>query len=307
MGEGKKPFPDTTTAMKAANSIRIFGTTIILTALAARVGTCLANPPASPDAVAKFEEARTLLRKNPPQGDAEKSFALMKEAADAGHADAIGAIGHYLANGIGTPRDEEEAVQWFRKGAELGSPKAMLNYGLVLCQGKGVAADAEKGRGWIQKSAATGLTEANLEWAEALFHGKYGLPVDRAAAFPFYKVAADAGHPGACNTLGTMYESGTGTMVDAGIATGLFHKAARHGHTLGQVNYARMLDPESADARKRVEAMAWLLLAEQSGSVQAAKLLQPLRLGGAAGDFPAASEKAAKLRMEILQAKRAKP
>jgi hypothetical protein len=231
----------------------------------------------------------------------------MKEAADAGYPDAVGAIGHYLANGIGTPKDEVEAVRWFRKGAGLGSAKAMLNYGLVLCQGKGVAMNAADGREWIRKAAATGLPEANLEWAETLYHGNYGATVDRAAAFPFYKVAADAGHPGACNTLGALYEEGMGVEADPGIATELYQKAARQGHTLGQVNYARMLDPESNEVEKRVEAIAWLLLAEESGSVQAGKLLQPLRIGGAAGDFGAAATRAGKLRMEILRVRADRP
>ena len=263
--------------------------------------------PVVSDAAAKFEEARALLPKGPKGGNAEKSFALMKEAADAGHPDAVGALGHYLANGIGTPKDEAGAVEWFRKGAELGSAKAKLNYGLVLCRGKGVPADPESGRAWIRKAAATGLPEANLEWAEALFHGNHGVGLDQAAAFPFYKVAADAGHPGACNTLGILYEKGMGVEADATVATGLYQKAARQGHTLGQVNYARMLDPESNQQEKRVEAIAWLLLAEESGSVQAAKLLQPLRIGGAMADFAAASERAGKLRMEILRIKAAKP
>jgi TPR repeat protein len=259
------------------------------------------------EAAAKFEEARALLPKGPKRGNPERSFALMMEAAEAGYPDAVGAIGHYLANGIGTPGDEVEAVRWFRRGAELGSAKAMLNYGLVLCQGKGTTADPESGREWIRKAAATGLPEANLEWAEALFHGNHGVTVDQAAAFPFYKVAADAGHPGACNTLGTMYEFGTGVLADPGIATELYQKAAARGHTLGQVNYSRMLDPESNDTGRRVEAIAWLLLAEESGSVQAGKLLQPLRIGGAAGDFGAAATRAGKLRMEILRGRADRP
>ncbi|MFM7181163.1 MAG: tetratricopeptide repeat protein [Verrucomicrobiales bacterium] len=297
--------------MKTLNSIFCFGFVLSLSGLRSegvegknlKEQIPVAGAPLLSDAAAKFEAARALLPKELKRGNPEESFALMKEAADAGYPDAVGAIGHYLANGIGTPKDEAEAVRWFRKGAELGSAKAMLNYGLMLCQGKGIAANAADGREWIRKAAATGLPEANLEWAEALFHGNHGATVDRAAAFPFYKVAADAGIPGACNTLGTMYESGIGVQAEDAEAIRLFHKAALLGHTLGQMNYGRMLDPESNDQNKRVEAIAWLLLAEQSGSVPAEKLLSPLRIGGATGDFPAAARRAENLQTEIQRSK----
>lgn len=253
-------------------------------------------------ATAKFEEARALLPKGARKGDPKKSYALMKEAAAAGHADAIGALGHYLANGIGTEKNETAAVEWFRKGAELGSPKAMLNYGLVLAQGKGVVADQAAGREWIRQAAATGLPEANLEWAEALFHGNHGVEINKAAAFPFYKVAADAGIAGAANALGTMYEFGTGVEADAGVATRLYGQAAMSGHPFGQLNYGRMLNPDSPDAGQRVEALAWIILAEDKGLVQAAKLLQPMRISGNV-DLGPAQDRAAKLRMEILRSR----
>lgn len=282
-----------------------FGATAELMSLPSSTAVKVADSSPNEDdrgdsAAAKFEEARALLPKGTRKGEPEKSFALMKEAAATGHADAIGALGHYHARGIGTPKNEVEAVAWFRKGAELGSPKAMLNFGLVLSQGKGIEVDQAAGREWIRKAAASGLPEANLEWAEAMFHGNHGVEIDKAGSFPFYKVAADAGITGAANTLGTLYEYGTGVEADAGIAKDYYRKAAKAGHTLGQLNYGRMLNPESPDPVQRVEAMAWLILAEEKGLVQAAKLLQPMRISGNV-DLGRAQERAGTLRMEILR------
>src|SRR5262249_34339060 len=53
--------------------------------------------------------------------DESDFLAMLRSLADAGDGHAMHRLGHMYANGIGTSRDDREAVHWFRKGADAGN------------------------------------------------------------------------------------------------------------------------------------------------------------------------------------------
>jgi uncharacterized protein len=78
-----------------------------------------------------YNQSLDLLQgKNAPQ-NSEKSFALNAKAADAGHRDAVLAMGWYYIRGVGVKRDSEKAKKWYRKSARHGEPKAMFSLGQI--------------------------------------------------------------------------------------------------------------------------------------------------------------------------------
>ena len=79
-------------------------------------------------------------------------MALMKQAAEQGHAYAMNRLGCAYF----TRKEFELAVGWFTKGAEAGLPDAMLNLGQLLNAGKGAAApDLPAAAGWYRLAADT--------------------------------------------------------------------------------------------------------------------------------------------------------
>lgn len=59
------------------------------------------------------------------------------EAAAHGNSDAMNNIGYMYRNGLGVPRNYEEALFWFQKAANLGNSSAQYNIGNLYCWGKG--------------------------------------------------------------------------------------------------------------------------------------------------------------------------
>jgi hypothetical protein len=71
------------------------------------------------------------------------------------------------------------------------------------------------------------------------------------------------------------------------------------GHVKAQSNLGRVLDPVSEDPQRRIEALAWLILAWKQGEVTAQKSLEDAGPALKKGEFEAATERAEKLKKQI--------
>jgi TPR repeat protein len=60
----------------------------------------------------------------------------IKEKAEAGDASSMRYLGTCFANGLGVPRDVEEAKRWFRRAAEAGSQAAREELAILQRQEK---------------------------------------------------------------------------------------------------------------------------------------------------------------------------
>lgn len=257
------------------------------------------------EADAQYQVARACLRGVGMPKDVKRAYELMKSAADKGQADAIGGLGYFYSAGIVLPKNDKLAAEWLRKGAEKGSAKARLNLGKLLLTGNGGEDDAtpenlrDEGMQWIRKAADQGLPEAALAYGSILYFGEHGVAQDYAKAATFFKLAADQGLPDAQNFLGTMNELGLGMPVNVAAATAWYRKAALQWQLKAQSNLGTILNPLAGDKATRMEALAWLIIADSQGEVTAAKMLQDTVPGLKDGEFDEAQKQAADLRRSI--------
>ena len=256
------------------------------------------------DAAGQFQLGRAYLRGEGVAKDPQKAFEWMKAAADQGYADAVGGLGYFYSAGVAVPKDQKIALDWFRKGAEKGSAKAQLNLGNLLLKGQGdTAADPEtqrkEGLQWIQKAADQNLPEAALVYANMAYFGDHGVEQNYELAAKYSKVAAEAGLADAQNMLGNLYHYGWGGAHDTVLAEQWFRKAALQGHIKAQSNLGSTLGPLSEPKEKRIEAIAWLLMAADQAEVTAEKELKDAVAGLNDGEMDAARKMVSELRKQI--------
>lgn len=90
-----------------------------------------------------------------------KNFLI---AAKEGHADSQFNVGLMYEKGIGTTKNEKEALIWYNKAAEQGNPGAQFNLGVLYENGIGTPIDYAKANKWYRKAAVQddGLAIGNL-------------------------------------------------------------------------------------------------------------------------------------------------
>ncbi len=140
-------------------------------------------------------------------GEADKAWTLILEAAKKGHADAQMEIGNRFYYGQGIKKEPKRSLEWFLRAAQGGNPAAHLQLGSMYWQGVGTAKNNPKSR----------------------YH---------------FRVAAEAGNRDAQYAYGLMLESGEGGPVNPVSSRGWIEKAASQGHKRAQDKLAR-LDSEN--------------------------------------------------------------
>lgn len=284
---------------------------ILLTAplgLSAKVAEASASAGASIDSISpnpdfEYELGKKNLHGRGVEKDPEKALEHFKKAADLGHIEAPGAIGYFYSVGLVVEKDEAKAAECFQKGSEKGSALAKFNLGRFHLDGKGGLNGTEKGLALMDESASLGLPEAHAALAEIYFLGLYcgDHKPDYAKAAPHVKAAAASGEPAAINMLGVMKQSGLGLEKDKKGAEDCFRQAAMKGDFKAQSNLGHLLDPESEKGSRRIEAMAWIIIAASQGEPLATRKIAELEQTMPGKDFSAAREKADALQANIAE------
>ena len=166
-----------------------------------------------------------------------------KAAAGKGHPTAQYLLAVAYANGMGTEKDEYQAVQWFFKAADQGNDKALLKLarriadhhqefafqcclkaatmGLADAQyeiaesyalGIGVPASEEIARTWYERAARQGVVRAQHALASLL---ERRAAADEAEVLRWYRAASAQGHPGAQVALARLDSAGFGRQGEA--------------------------------------------------------------------------------------------
>lgn len=89
-------------------------------------------------------------------GNLPLAFKEFRAAADKGEADCQFNLALMYEKGIGTTKDEKEAVVWYRKSAEQGNANAQFNLGVLYENGRGCAVDFAQANQWYRKAAVQG-------------------------------------------------------------------------------------------------------------------------------------------------------
>jgi len=205
---------------------------------------------------------------------AQQATALEKfqSAAEEGYPDAFGAIGYFHANGIGgVTQNDAEALEWFQKGSDKGSVSAKVNLARFILEGRGATVDRAKGIALMEGAASQKSEDAQVALAEIYFMGLYDPEAkpDFAKALPYVQACADRGSASALNMLGLIHKEGHSVPVDLKKAEELFRQSAMKGDFKAQSNLGDLLDPHTKNKSRRIEAVAWLMIASRQGEPMA--------------------------------------
>jgi len=194
-------------------------------------------------------------------GAREEVAAFIRQAAEAGSAEAQARYAQMLLDGDGMKQDQAQAVIWFERAARAGHLEAANMMGRCHDLGWGVPIDKARAAAWFRQAAARGLVWAKYNYATLLALGD-GVPEDRPAALALFCEAAEAGNAKAHNFIGSFHEDGWVVERDLDEAARHYAIAAAGGDFRGQFNHGRMLA-----ARGEIdEAMRWLGLAWEGGN-----------------------------------------
>ncbi|MEO6277407.1 hypothetical protein [Roseateles sp.] len=132
-----------------------------------------------PHSLAPLAEGLAYLRAAEP--DHEQAVYWFRVAADAGNTEGLALLAFCQLEGLGLPRDPEQARQRLECASAQGSLTAKFNLGRALVAGWGGAADAARGVTLYTAAAAQGHADATFNLASCLDAG-WGCQADRLAA-----------------------------------------------------------------------------------------------------------------------------
>ena len=186
--------------------------------------------------------------------------ALIREAAEAGIADAQALWGQMLLDGTEAPKDARAGFGWFMRAAAQEHLVALNMVGRCYELGWGVAIDYARAAACFRVAAERDSPEGMYNYATQLTLGR-GVDEDKPMALTWLRRAAARGFAKAENFVGSFHEDGWATPVDLLAAAQCYARAAHGGDFRGCFNHARMLVRK---ARVR-EALPWLARAAALG------------------------------------------
>ncbi len=125
-----------------------------------------------------------------PDADSPPDVTATMKRAEQGEAEAQNTVGQAFATGVGLPRDEKKAYNWFHRAAKQGHTQAQYNLGLMLERGRGVKAAPAVAAQWYVKAADQGLAQAQFQLGN-LYRKGHGVAEDFRHAAALYQRAAE--------------------------------------------------------------------------------------------------------------------
>lgn len=219
--------------------------------------------------------------------DAFSGFQVLEEQS---HDDKLQyRLGQMLYQGIGTERDEEEAVRywqqaaaWLEKAANEGNTSAQYVLAKLYLEGCLGEKDVEKAGKLFQKAAEQGNGFAAYRLGRLYLEGEE-IPKDMVAAVRWLTEAAEQELPSAQYTLGCLYLKGEEIPKDMGKAVAWLRKAALQGNEYAQYRLGSLYLLGEDVPQDLEEAIRWLELSADQGNQYAQYALGKLFLYGQPG------------------------
>lgn len=190
----------------------------------------IAKPaPGNDDAYLAFDQGRYLT-----------ALDLAQKLAEKGDARAHTLIARIHAEGLGVPKNEALAAQWYKRAAELNDVDGMFAYGVILAEGRGVEKNRAGAAEMFERAARTGHAAANYNLGLLFLKGD-GKPENPYRAAQHIRYAAEQGIAAAQYDLATLYQTGTGVPHDAVETSRWLRAAAEQGMAVAQYDYAVLL------------------------------------------------------------------
>ena len=220
-------------------------------------------------------------------GDYAKAVELLNKAAEQGHEIAQSNLGFLLGymylNGMGVPKNPDEAVKWYTKAADGGNSFAQNSLGNIYIDGKDVPKNPEQAIKYYTMAAEQGNVYSQTALA-VMYHQGDGVDQDYVQAFKFYSDVANADQEdpdeiqfiaNAMGQLGTYYYTGCGVKQDNGMAIEWMTKAADLGSAYAQYSMAQhFLYGTCGLERNESKAKEWLEKAAAQGFAEAIEALK---------------------------------
>ena len=218
--------------------------------------------------------------------NADQAIDLFKRGAQQGHPLAMYNLALHYRDGVGVPRDDGQAAEWFARSAGSGLVSAMVEYGRVLWSGRGQPdskANPRRAIEWLQRAAEAGSLRA-MYWLGKICNSRGSATYDAQLALLWYGRAAEAGYSEAQVNVARIMEEGVGLPnPQPEISERYWRLAAHHGNALAQVEFADKLRNGLLQVKEEfgeTEVITTLKQAMSQGSARAAvELAQIYRKG----------------------------
>lgn len=197
-------------------------------------------------------------------GDLAQEFEALTKEAEAGRTSSQYYLALRYLHGVGFPKDEAKAVEWFEKAAAGGDAASAFNLARLCKEGRVVPADPARAVRLFRVAVGEGVPGARVELGEMLLTGS-GAARDFSEAATLFREAALTGNAAAAFNLGVMYARGWGVIQDAAEALRWYERAADGGEPNAQFNVASALLARSKAPDDTARAMRLLTQAAAQG------------------------------------------
>lgn len=195
----------------------------------------------------------------------QEAFTLMTNEANGGNKNAMLTLGTMYERGIGTPRNFDNALDWYQKAAQAGLAEGYYNSGVCYEIGMGTRGDVKRAFENFEKSAELGLSQGLYKLASLYFTGT-GTEKNEQWGVELLTRAAAANHSGAANDLGVISFEGTyGQPKDLNKAFENFTKAAGMGNAEAMKNLAVFYRDGLGRPADPAQELKWYALARLAG------------------------------------------
>lgn len=143
---------------------------------------------ANGNAIAQFQQGERLIQ----AGDISAGVALIQRSAENGLAFAEHRLAKLHEEGLGVPRDLNEARVWTERAAEGGNVDAMYDLGVFYAEGEGGQQSFAAAAKWFRSAAEFGIVDSQYNLA-LLFENGLGISPSDEEALYWYMNAARSG------------------------------------------------------------------------------------------------------------------
>ena len=106
------------------------------------------------------------------KGDYGNAAKCFQQAAEQGDANAQCNLGAFYLQGLGVPKNLQEAVKWYRKAADQGNASAQCNLAGCYENGIGVTKNFQEAVKWYQKAAEQGHAKSKYFLGLCYYRGR---------------------------------------------------------------------------------------------------------------------------------------
>jgi TPR repeat protein len=168
----------------------------------------------------------------------------------------------------GVAAAQKEGTVWYRKAAEKGLAAAQDRLGEGLRDGLGEPRDIEEAARWFARSAEQNYPRAHAHLAEFHLNGLGGVPRDRRKAYESFKKGGEGNDLHGLSGLTNCYRHGWGVKKNPVLELETAKKAAQAGHPSWQVNLGDRCLSGKGVPRNDKQGLAWYRKAAKEGHAQ---------------------------------------